>query len=133
MSLVDEAAAMAAVSSEVAEAYADCWDYDPDQVGTGKTWDNVAKRRNLDFLATKWLPRDDAKWVLQQWVKDYNAFRPDLLDHLPKSAMVRIARECSVGLYVRGAKRLPSAEKMQADAKRPVILLGVECFHYWWD
>lgn len=124
---------MATVSAEVAEAYADCWDYDPDSVGTGKTWANVSARRSLDFLATKWLTRDEAKWVMQQWVKEYNAFDPGLLDHLPAKASVRIARQCSVAIYVRDAQRLPSASKMQADERNECNLLGVLCTRYWWD
>ena len=133
MATVQEAADMATVSAEVAEAYADCWDYYPERDGWPAGWDRVEARRNLDFLATKWLPRDEAKWVMQQWVKGYNAFDPSLLDHLPAKAKVRIARAGSVAIYVRDAQRLPSASKMQADERHECDLLGVQCVRYWWD
>jgi len=133
MPTVEQSMHMATVSNEVSEAYADAWDYKD-----ASQWGDVAKRRNLDFLASRWLSRDDAKWVLQQWVKGYNEFHPDLLDHLPASAEVRIAREGSVALYVArpfGSKmRLPSAAKMAADEKHEDIdLLGTRCVRYWWD
>lgn len=131
--VVQEAADMARVSSEVAEAYADCWDFFPERDGYGPGWAKVERRRSLDFLATKWLPRDDAKWVMQQWVKGYNAFDPSLLDHLPAKAQVRIAREGSVAIYVRGSQRTPTAATMQADERHVVNLLGVPCVRYWWD
>lgn len=133
MATVQESIDMTTVSREVAEAYADCWDFYPDRSSWEQEWSKVADRRSLDFLATKWLPRDEAKWVMQQWVKSYNDFHPDLLDRLPRKALVRIARQGSVSLYVRGSSRLPGAAKMAADYKRPAILLGVECVHYWWD
>lgn len=133
MATVQESADMATVSAEVAEAYADCWDFYPERDGWEQGWGKVAARRSLDFLATKWLPRDEAKWVMQQWVKGYNAFDPSLLDHLPAKAQVRIARESSVAIYVRGAQRLPSAETMHADERHERDLLGVRCVRYWWD
>lgn len=133
MQTVDGAADMATVSAEVAKAYADCWDYHPDGERWSASWEGVSKRRNLDFLATKWLARDDAKWVMQQWVRAYNDFHSDLLDNLPRKAMLRIARESSVAIYVKGADRLPGIAKMSANEKRPVFLLGVECVRYWWD
>ena len=120
------------VSHEVAEAYADCWDYHPEVGYDADAWAAVAKRRNLDFLASEWLPRDEAKAALEQWVQGYNLFHPGLLDHLPASAEVRIAREGSVALYVKG-KRLPSAAKMSADEKHNVDLMGTPCVRYWWD
>jgi hypothetical protein len=132
MATVEQSVQMATVSNEVAEAYADCWDYHPEVTFDAPKWDAVAKRRNLSFLASRWLTRDDAKWVLQQWVKGYNLFHPDLLDHLPASAEVRIAREGSVALYAKGG-RLPSAAKMAADEKHTVDLLGTPCVRYWWD
>jgi hypothetical protein len=138
MATVEQSVQMATVSNEVAEAYADCWDYHPEGAFDAPKWDAVGKRRNLEFLASRWLSRDDAKWVLQQWVKGYNLFHPDLLDHLPAKAQVRIAREGSVALYVArpfGSKmRLPSAAKMAADEKHDDIdLLGTRCVRYWWD
>ena len=132
MPTVEQSMHMATVSNEVAEAYADAWDYHPEGRYDAAAWAAVARRRNLDFLASRWLSRDDAKWVLQQWVKGYNLFHPDLLDHLPASAEVRIAREGSVALYVKG-KRLPGAAKMSADEKHQVDLMGTLCVRYWWD
>ena len=133
MATVQESVDMAAVSNEVAEAYADCWDFYPDRDGWPAGWDKVASRRSLDFLASRWIPRDEAKWVMHQWVKGYNNFTPDLLDNLPAKAVVRIARAGSVAIYVRGAKRFPTAGKMAADERQEVNLLGVDCVRYWWD
>jgi len=120
------------VADEVAEAYADCWDYQPEGHFDPVAWAAVAGRRNLDFLASDWMPRDEAKAVLQKYVPGYNLFHPDLLEHLPASTEVRIAREGSVALYVRGA-RLPSAAKMSADERHNVDLMGTRCVRYWWD
>lgn len=59
MPTVEQSVQMAAVSNEVAEAYADCWDYNPAPGEMfGPAWGAVEKRRNLDFLASRWLPRD---------------------------------------------------------------------------
>lgn len=137
MATVQESIDMAEVSKQVSEAYADCWDFFPERDGYGKAWEAVEKRRNLEFLATKWLPRDEAKWVLQQWVKGYNEFTPDLLDNLPPEALVRIAREGSVAIYVKlpfgCKKRLPSASRMAADERGSECLQSSPCVRYWWD
>ena len=133
MATVQESIDMATVSREVAEAYADCWDYHSKGVFDSQAWQAVSVRRSLDFLASKWLARDEAQWVMQQWVKDYNGFQPDLLARLPAKALIRIAREGSVAIYVRNVARLPTARRMEADEKFAADLLGVICVRYWWD
>jgi len=129
---------MSTVSNEVAEAYADCWAYDPNSPHAAGTWKDVAQRRNLDFFATRWLPRDEAKWVMEQWVKEYNYFTPKLIDRFPADAEIRIAREGSVCLYVRVSpgwelQRLPTAKRMEADEREEVFLQSARCVRYWWD
>jgi hypothetical protein len=138
MPTVEQSLHMATVSNEVAEAYADCWDYHPPQgVMLGPDWDAVSKRRNLDFLASRWLPRDDAKWVMEQWVKDYNEFSPEVIDKFPAEAEIRIAREGSVCLYVKlpygCKKKLPCAKRVAADECDEMLLLSSPCVRYWWD
>jgi hypothetical protein len=138
MATVQESLYMTEVSSQVAEAYADSWDYHPQPgVFMGPDWDAVSARRNLEFLATRYLPRDEAKWVMQQWVKQYNEFTPELLDRLPEEAMVRIAREGSPAIYVKlpfGCKRkCPTAKRMAADERDEVALQSSLVVRYWWD
>ena len=138
MSTVEQSVQMATVSNEVAEAYADCWDYHtaPGEM-FGAAWGIVAQRRNLDFLASRWLPRDDAKWVLEQWVKGHNEFAPEVIDKFPEEAEIRIAREGSVCLYVKlpygSKKKLPCAKRVAADECDEVLLLSSPCVRYWWD
>ena len=138
MSTVEQSVQMAAVSNEVAEAYADCWDYHPAPGEMfGPAWNAVEKRRNLDFLASRWLPKEDAKWIMEQWVKGYNEFSPDVIAKFPDEAQIRIAREGSVCLYVRlpwGCKaKLPSAARVAADERDELLLLSSPCVRYWWD
>lgn len=129
---------MTEVSAQVAEAYADCWDYKPAPgVFLGPEWEKVSARRNLEFLATRYLPRDEAQWVLEQWVKGYNEFTPSLLSRLPDDAQVRIAREGSPCIYVRvpyGSKsKLPTAKRMAADERDEQLLQSSRVVRYWWD
>lgn len=138
MATVDEARRMATVSKEVAEAYADCWDYHPRPgIVFGPEWSAIEDRRNLEFFASRYLPRDEAIWVLEQWVKEYNEFTPDVLERLPDDAEVRIAREGSVCLYVRlpygSQSKLPTAKRMKADERDEVLLQSSRCVRYWWD
>ena len=138
MATVQESIYMTEVSAQVAEAYADCWDYKPEPgVFIGPGWEAVSARRNLEFLATRYLPRDEAKWVMQQWVKEYNNFTPDVLDALPPEAMVRIAREGSPAIYVKlpyGCKRkCPTAKRMAADERDEMALQSSLVVRYWWD
>lgn len=115
---------MMVVSEEVRQAYADAWDHDSN---------SKYERRSLDFLASRWLSRDDARDILRRYVPSYNEFGPHLLDNLPAKCQVRIARDYSVAIYVKGAKRLPSMSKMVADNKYETELDGVQCVRYWWD
>lgn len=139
MATVQESIYMTEVSAQVAEAYADCWDFHPgtDEEWLGPSWQKVSARRNLEFLATRYLPRDEAKWVMQQWVKQYNEFTPDVLDALPEEALVRIARESSVCIYVKlpyGCnKKLPTAKRMAADERDEQWMQSSQCVRYWWD
>jgi hypothetical protein len=135
---VEQSVHMATVSKEVAEAYADCWDYNPgSRVFDPDAWQRVAARRNLAYLATRWLPRDEAQWVMEQWVKDYNNFTPDLIARFPEEAEIRIARESSVCLYVKlpwgCKKKLPTAKRVMADERDEVFSVGSLCVRYWWD
>jgi hypothetical protein len=127
MQTVEQSLHVATVSNEVGKAYADCWErrHVSDQ------------DRNLEFLATRWLRRDDAKWVMEQWVNGYNEFSPDVIDKFPEEAQIRIAREGSVCLYVKlpygCSKKLPSAKRVSADERGETVLLSSPCVRYWWD
>jgi len=122
---------MAIVSDQVKEAFYDCWD------NKGETWERVANIRNLEFLATRYLPRDDAQAVMEQWVQGYNNFTPSLLSRLPADCEVRIAREGSPCIYVKipwGSKvKLPTAKRMAADERDEMTLQSSRVVRYWWD
>lgn len=133
MTTIQKSIDMATVSLAVAEAYADCWDYKNGRIFDAQAWQDVCVRRNLYFRASEWLARDEAQWVMQQWVKGYNSFQPDLLSRLPAKARILIAREGSVAIYVRNVARLPTARRMEADEKFAVNLGGAFCVRYWWD
>ena len=79
------------VSSEVSKAYGDCW--------KGGNY----SERNLDFLASEWLTRNEAFRIMSKYVTGYNAFEPSLIMQLPPDAQVMIARKCSVCLFVKTA------------------------------
>ena len=138
MATVQESIYMTEVSQQVAEAYADCWDFQPDPGDwLGPSWQRVAGRRNLEFLATRYLPRDEAKLVMEQWVKQYNEFTPDVLSRLPAWAEVRIAREGSPCIYVKlpygSDKKLPTAKRLAADERDEMMLQSSHVVRYWWD
>ena len=137
---VQESSYMATVSKEVAEAYADCWDYHPKVSAPyfdAPAWRAMEERRNLEFFATRYLSRDEAIRVLEQWVKEYNEFTPAVLKRLPDDAEVRIAREGSVCLYVRlpygSQSKLPTAKRLKADERDELFLQSSRCVRYWWD
>ena len=77
------------------------------------------------------MTRDEAISILEEWVSGYNCFEPGHLKRLPENAMVLIAREGSVCIYVKGCEvSKEMADKMKAD----------ECFEaedgstrLWWD
>ena len=131
----EETSHMVTVSDQVKEAYADCWDLHPWPTGPyiNPDWERVARLRNLEFLATRYLPRDDAQAVLEQWVKQYNGFKPSLLSRLPEDCEVRIAREGSVCLYVKSKAKLPTAKRMAADERDEMMLQSSRVIRYWWD
>lgn len=134
----EETRHMASVSDQVKEAYADCWDYQPwPGPYMNPDWERVAQIRNLEFLATRYLPRDDAQAVMEQWVKQYNNFKPSLLSRLPEDCEVRIAREGSPCIYVKlpwGHKvKMPTAKRMAADERDEMTLQSSRVIRYWWD
>ena len=113
------------VDAEVARAYADM---------TNPDFEAALKIRNLNFKASAFVTRDEAKSILGQWVPNYNEFSPKLLDKFPKGCYILIAREASVCLYVMpfGAK-LPSARSVLADEVSIEKMNGFEVTRYWWD
>lgn len=115
-----------AVESEVVKAYADV---------TNPDFEAASKIRNLNFRASSFVSRDEAKRILRKWVPYYNEFDYAHLDKFPKYAKILICREYSVGLYVEKVEgdKLPSAEAVLADYARPANCSGVECMYYWWD
>jgi hypothetical protein len=93
------------VLKEVKRAYADC------RLGV-----RGMKIRNLDFKASEPVSVEDAIEILDKAHVYYNAFKPSLLKNLPPDAMVRIAREGSVCLYLSGFKfRKEMLDVMGAD------------------
>jgi len=140
MPTVEQSVHMTTVSKEVAEAYADCWDYHPKVSAPYidvPAWEAMEQRRNLEFFASRWLPRDDAQWIMEQWVKGYNNFAPSVIGMFPEAALLRIAREGSPCLYVKlpyGCKaKLPTAKRVLADERDEVFLQSSRCVRYWWD
>ena len=114
------------IEQEVKIAYADCW----------MDWDKSKNIRNLDFMASDYLTKDDAKHILSKYITGYNNFTPDLLDLLPDDSMVKIAREGSVCLYVV-SEELKTSPKLQQLTQKA---LGADEFDYvndefriWWD
>lgn len=79
------------VFSEVRKAYSDCWSI--------KNYHN----RNLNFKASAPVSVPEAiKFLKSSNPGGYNAFDADILGELPAGAMVTIAREGSVCIYVEG-------------------------------
>lgn len=79
--------------NDVANAYADCW----------MSWEDGSRLRDLSFRAVAALPRDKAIDALRQAIPGgYNEFRAELLEALPETAEITIAREGSVCIYVKG-------------------------------
>ena len=79
----------------------------------------------------------EAKKLLARYVPGYNAFRPKLLDALPRDCRVRLAREYSVCLYVELAEVL-DAEKTQRELRCDEVHLcqvldEVRTYRLWWD
>jgi hypothetical protein len=93
----------------------------------------------LDFACSVLLPKHEAWDVLNKYVQSYNAFTPDLLDHLPEDSMVRIAREGSVCLYVR-SNELNSFSEDELESLVFRDMGADECqynnkgeYRIWWD
>lgn len=57
-------------------------------------------RRNLNWRASAPVTRDEAIAIMQETCPSYNEFKPSLLRKLPADAMVTLAREGSVCIYV---------------------------------
>jgi hypothetical protein len=80
------------IEEEVMAAYSDC-NQESYKYGSGE--------RNLHFRASEQVSVDEAKRIMKKAIpRGYNAFRADLLDHLPPECKVEIAREYSVCIYV---------------------------------
>lgn len=83
---------MTNIEEEVMAAYSDC-NQESYKYGSGE--------RNLHFRASEQVSVDEAKRIMKKAIpRGYNAFRADLLDHLPPECKVEIAREYSVCIYV---------------------------------
>ncbi len=83
---------MTDIEEEVMAAYSDC-NQESYKYGSGE--------RNLHFRASEQVSVDEAKRIMEKAIPGgYNAFRADLLDHLPPECKVEIAREYSVCIYV---------------------------------
>lgn len=83
---------MTNVEEEVMAAYSDC-NQDSYKYGSGE--------RNLHFRASEQVSVEEAQRIMEKAIPGgYNAFKADLLDHLPTECKVQIAREYSVCIYV---------------------------------
>ncbi len=81
----------ATVRAEALEAYADSTPHDQP---------NAMTRRNLSWRAPGPVTRDEAIMIMLETCPSYNLFTPSLLKKLPAEAMVTLAREGSVCVYV---------------------------------
>lgn len=106
------------IEQEVMLAYADCRDHS----------DYAMEIRNLEFKASDFVSRDEAKRILLKANVYYNAFEPDLLNRFPKDCKIKIAREGSVCLYVKGNK-LPKARSFADEIDK----WDDGTVRYWWD
>lgn len=105
------------VKKEVMEAYSDFHD------------SKNSKKRNLNFLASGDVSRDEAYKIMKSAVPEgYNGFSPELIKRFPADARFTIAREGSVCLYVRG-EGLPIGDTVLADECSE----SGEEVRYWWD
>lgn len=118
------------IEEEIKKAYADCW---------MDSFQEASKIRNLNFRASLSYPKEYCKELLNKYVKSYNAFTPDLLDHLPKDSCITIAREGSVCIYVNSETINKFSEK---ELKELIENLSADEFEYikdleeyriWWD
>lgn len=86
--------------------------------------------RNLQFNSGEWVSPATAMEILQEAIPNgYNEFHPDLLQAFPDDALVCIAREYSVCLYVKG-NALPSKQSIIADEQD---VQDDGSVRYWWD
>jgi len=93
--------------------------------------------RCLDFCSPEFLSKEQAKYLFSKYVKSYNEFNPELLDHLPDDVQIKIAREGSVCIYVV-SKTLDSFSIAQRNALRKVMSLDEFSknnneYRLWWD
>ncbi len=106
------------VEYEVLKAYADC---------TDSNFERASKIRNLNFLASQFVPRDEAVRILIKAMPGgYNDFKAEKLLELPENCEVQIAREGSVALYVKGNCHLPQDFGEENHNTGGVM-------RYWWD
>jgi len=113
----------------IRRAFADCH-------GTDKEQNEGMERRNLDFLSSYLLTREQAIKVMGKYCKSYNWFAPDLLKFLPDGCLVRIARESSPAIYVETDQEIPkeTTEKMLADEFALHQTIGErKVYRFWWD
>ena len=86
------------------------------------------KRRKLDWRAVAPVTRDEAIAIMQETCPSYNKFAPKVLRKLPADAMVTLARESSVCVYVDKVGRA-TAKNMKADE----FSKGELDTRIWWD
>lgn len=81
------------VEEEVSEAYADCH-LESECEGN--------RRRNLRFIASESVSKDEAIRIIEAYIVGYNDFESNQLSFLPEDSQIFIARESSVCLYIKG-------------------------------
>mmetsp|Transcript_2857 Transcript_2857/g.3187 ORF Transcript_2857/g.3187 Transcript_2857/m.3187 type:complete len:148 (+) Transcript_2857:72-515(+) len=90
------------VEAEVIRAYSDCNEFS-------------SEPRQLRFLASKPVLRDEAIRILKKAVPGYNDFHPELLKVVPEDTQVLIGRLGSVNMYFLGEISENISKKLKAD------------------
>lgn len=110
------------VLEETTLAYCDC--------ARNSNWNETQHKRNLSFLASEFVSRDEAAKIMSQAVPGgYNDFRSDLLKKLPPRSKVKLAREGSVCIYV--SPRL--ADDLRGTLKEDEFHQENGATRLWWD
>lgn len=99
---------LAEIRESVMKAYADCHGNLP--------FEQTMNVRDLHFRADAAITRDNAIDIMGAAITTgYNEFSASVLAQLPESALVTLARENSVCVYVNGKLGQSFADKMKAD------------------
>ena len=133
--MVDVASIIAEFRVVYADAVVECL--------TEAVWEEVARKRTLEWRSERRIPLQDAAVCYAQIVDGYNAFHPRMISDLHKSFAdcgieVTPVREYSVGIYLHVPdkpglrKRVERFVKANFEADL-VSWKESETLHVWWD